>query len=162
MEQILWKIGVLQSDLGELKTRLKKVQDENAKDIYSADAMNTNAVRTSSAQNDVPTNEGRELVKVSSIASRHMPKSNMFMVKNETAISTHGKATNLIDITECNNQLQIAISGEKVNYQVCLLIIMLGCLPVVPYFTLNNMLQESGYKYVTEMAYLYCSAHYHW
>ncbi|XP_017243583.1 uncharacterized protein LOC108215589 [Daucus carota subsp. sativus] len=113
LEQILWKIGVLQSDLGELKTRLKKVQDENAKDIYSADAMNTNAVRTSSAQNDVPTNEGRELVKVSSIASRHMPKSNMFMVKNETAISTHGKATNLIDITECNNQLQIAISGEK-------------------------------------------------
>lgn len=50
LEQILWKIGVLQSHLSDIKTRAKKVQDENAQDIYSADAINSYDISTSSAK----------------------------------------------------------------------------------------------------------------
>lgn len=117
MEQILWKIGVLQSHLGELKTRFKKVHDENAKDIYSAAAMNSNDVSTTSAQNDVSTNEREKLVQVSTVASQLMPKcdNRCDMLTTGSAISTHGEDTNLIDIIECNN-LQVGISCKKVSY----------------------------------------------
>lgn len=120
LEQILWKVGVLQSHLGELKTRFKKVHDENTKAICSADAMNSNDVTTTSTQNDVSTNEREKLVQVSTVASQLMPKCNRGdILTSGTAISTHGEDTDLIDITECNDQLQNRISCEKVNYQIC-------------------------------------------
>lgn len=114
LEQILWKIGVLQSHLSELKTRCKKVWNENAQDIYSADVMKLYHVSTSSAQYDVLTNEGEKLVHSSSTASQLMPKCNMCDVLiSGSAIPTHGEATDLIDIIECNDQLQIGISCEN-------------------------------------------------
>lgn len=115
LEQILWKIGVLQSHLGELKTRFKKVHDENAKDIYSAAAMNSNDVSTS-AQNDVSTNGREKLVQVSTVASQLMPKCNRRdMLTTESGILTHGEDTDFIDIIECNDKLQIGTSSEKVS-----------------------------------------------
>ncbi|KAL8091939.1 uncharacterized protein LOC141693339 isoform X2 [Apium graveolens] len=107
LEQILWKIGVLQSHLGELKTRFIKVHDENVKDIHSAYAMNSNDVSTTTAQRDFCTNEREKLGQVSTVDNR----CDMRMTK--TAISTHEEDTNLIGINESKDQLQNGISCEK-------------------------------------------------
>lgn len=119
LEQVLWKIGVAQSHVSELKNRLNKVTSENAGKISSANKLSLlvpcNEV---SARNRAspPNNGDRMLVGSSYIASQLMPENNMGdLVMPESAVSSHGEVTQLPDITESTDWPQVGSSCRNVS-----------------------------------------------
>ncbi|KAA8520451.1 hypothetical protein F0562_014707 [Nyssa sinensis] len=113
MEEILWKIGNVQSQVSKMKTRLGKLMSENAGRFSSTDKLSLlvpcNAP-TSSAQNPgSPSYNGDRMpLGPSYIASQLISEYNMGdLVKPESAVSSHGEVTHLPDIIESIDQPQV-------------------------------------------------------
>uniref|UniRef100_A0A5B6ZUC1 Uncharacterized protein n=1 Tax=Davidia involucrata TaxID=16924 RepID=A0A5B6ZUC1_DAVIN len=119
LEEILWKIGIVQSQVSKMKTRLHKVMSENAGRFSSTDKLSLlvpcNA-STSSARNpgSPPNNGDRVPVGSSYIASQLISKYNMGdLVMPQSAVSSHGEGTHLPDIIESTEQPQVGGSCKN-------------------------------------------------
>ncbi|CAK9188244.1 unnamed protein product [Ilex paraguariensis] len=121
LEQILRKIGVVQSQVGKLKTKLNKVMSENAGRFSSTDESSLlvpcNAF-TSSARSPAspPINGDRMPFGSSYIASQPICEYNVGdVVMPESAVSSHGEVTHIPDITESTDQrLPCKSSGDEI------------------------------------------------
>ncbi|XP_031130865.1 uncharacterized protein LOC116032444 [Ipomoea triloba] len=99
-EQILRKIGVLQSQVGQLRSRVDKVLSENAGKFSSTENLNLflpcNALSSSSRNPSSPKSGGKMAVG-SSLASQ-------LMIAPQGAISTRGDGTSIPDVIESTSQ----------------------------------------------------------
>lgn len=107
-EQILRKIGVLQSQVGQLRSRVDKVLSENAGKFSSTENLNLflpcNALSSSSRNPSSPKSGGKMAVG-SSLASQLMSDYNTGdMIAPQGAISTRGDGTSIPDVIESTSQ----------------------------------------------------------
>ncbi|XP_059633857.1 uncharacterized protein LOC132276448 isoform X2 [Cornus florida] len=108
LEQILWKIGNVQTQVSKLKTRIDKVMSENAGRFSSADNLSLlvpcNALTGSSQNPASPSNRMR--VGSSYIASQLISEYNDMgdLIMPESAVSSHGEVIHLPDMIESTDQ----------------------------------------------------------
>ncbi|KAL3516871.1 hypothetical protein ACH5RR_023773 [Cinchona calisaya] len=108
LEELLRKIGLLESQVCKLKTRLDKVRDENAGRFSSADNLGLVVLSnlTSSARSPASPNNGDRLpVGLSNIASQLLSHYNMGnVVMPEGAITNHGEMPYVTGVTKGMDQ----------------------------------------------------------
>ncbi|KAL6964951.1 hypothetical protein U1Q18_036007 [Sarracenia purpurea var. burkii] len=115
LEYILSKIGVVQSQLSKMKTRLHKIMSENAGKFSSTDKLSLiascNGLTTSSAQNPTsPHNNGDRMPEGSSYMAT---QGDLFMP--ESAASSHGEVTHVPDTIEGTDQHEVIRGSSKNN-----------------------------------------------
>lgn len=123
LEQLLWKIGVVQLRVSELKTRLNKVTSENAgkfsssTDKLSLVAPYNNALTGSILNPASPPNNGDRMgvVGCPSIASQLVHEYNNMgdLVMPESAASSHAEVTHFPDIIESTDQPRVGGSWRS-------------------------------------------------
>uniref|UniRef100_A0A5B6ZS04 Uncharacterized protein n=1 Tax=Davidia involucrata TaxID=16924 RepID=A0A5B6ZS04_DAVIN len=120
LEEILWKIGIVQSQVSKMKTRLHKVMSENAERFSSTDKLSLlvpcNNALTSSARNPGSPCNNRAGIPVGSsyIASQLKSEYNMGdLVMPESAVSSHAEVAHLPDVIESTNQHQVGGSCKN-------------------------------------------------
>ncbi|XP_028095369.1 uncharacterized protein LOC114295346 isoform X1 [Camellia sinensis] len=119
LEQVLWKIGIVESQVSQMKTRLHKIMSENATKFSSTDELNMlapcNALTSSSRKPASPHNNG-DIMPVGSsyIATQLIPEYDMGdPVMRESAASSHGEVNHVPDIIESTDQPEVGGSSKN-------------------------------------------------
>ncbi|KAM7508840.1 hypothetical protein LguiA_019293 [Lonicera macranthoides] len=108
MEQILWKIGVVKSQVISMKTRLNKVISENAEKLSSADKLGLlvpcNGLNSLAQNPTSPANNGDGMPVGSSQLKQEYIMGDP--VVPGSAVSSHGEVSHLPDMIERTDQHQ--------------------------------------------------------
>ncbi|XAR54184.1 hypothetical protein NMG60_11029209 [Bertholletia excelsa] len=121
LEQVLWKIGIVQLQVSKMKTRLQKVMTENAENLSFAEKLSlpesSNALNSSDQNPVSPQQNGDRVMPVGSyIANQLVPEHTMVdMVLPESAASSHGEVSRVPGIIESTNQNKPEVGGASRN-----------------------------------------------
>ncbi|GFZ00700.1 hypothetical protein Acr_14g0003350 [Actinidia rufa] len=121
LEQIFWKIGIVQSRVSKMKTRVQTIISENPVEFSSTDKLSLLApcnASTSSARNPgSPCNNGTTMpVGSSYMATQLIPESsNGNLIMPESAALSHGDLTHGPDMIESLEQPEVGGSTQNIG-----------------------------------------------
>ena len=121
LEQIFWKIGIVQSQVSKMKTRVQKIISENPVEFSSTDKLSLlapcNALTSSARNPGSPCNNGNTMrVGSSYMATQPIPEyNNGNLIMPESAALSHGDLTHGPDMIESLEQPEVGGSTKNVS-----------------------------------------------
>ncbi|XP_057496981.1 uncharacterized protein LOC130781696 isoform X2 [Actinidia eriantha] len=119
LEQIFWKMGILQSQVSKMKTRVQKIISENPVEFSSTDNLLApcNALTSSARNPGSPHNNGNTMpVGSSYMETQLIPEyDNANLIMPESADLSHGDLTHGPDMIESSEQPELGGSTKNIG-----------------------------------------------